>query len=161
MRRCTDVLAGIQLGFMAILYGVLVAAVFVQVIARYALHIPAVWSADAALASFIWLAFLSASHAIRERSHFVLDVFAGRLPRASVSVLDAIARILMFVASTVQVVYGYRFTRMSIPTMSPALGISQAWIYAALPVSGILMLIYLVEDTCKSLLERGRGGSPR
>jgi len=116
--------------------------VFLQVVYRYVLHTGLVWSGDAAVAAFIWLAFLAAAYVVRHRSDFVIDLVPRGLTPAVEIAVRSLSELASLAIILVLIYYGWLFTLMSISSFTPALGISRAWIAVSIPVSGVLALIY-------------------
>ena len=67
-----------------LLFAALTAVVGLQVVNRLALHLPIIWSEEAARFLFFWVVLLGAAIGVRQRRHFVLDV-APKRPGAAVS----------------------------------------------------------------------------
>jgi TRAP-type C4-dicarboxylate transport system permease small subunit len=122
------------------------AIVSVNVFCRFVLHFSIYWGDEAAQSLLVWLTFLGAAIAIRDRSHYAFDWFsayAGRTTRLVFAVgsrivtLAAIAGLLIWSA---QVAWDIR------PWIMPAMGISRGWVYLAGPTGCAFMLLYGVRD---------------
>jgi TRAP-type C4-dicarboxylate transport system permease small subunit len=144
------------------LFSVLVADVLWGVLTRYLLGGQARWSEELARLLMVWLGLLGAALACREEKHLGLDIVVRQWPEA----LQAWVRIFYNVCvgsfALVVMVWGGGHLvaqRLAAGQMLPALGISKAWFYLALPVSGLLIVLFSVEllgQAWKSL--RGEGG---
>lgn len=153
-----DTVFNLQVGAMIVLYYVLIVSVFLQVIARYILKISIMWTIDLALLSFSWLVFLSASYGVKENSHFVLDIIENLLPKKILQVVNIVVSLLIFIVIIFIIVEGYKYTQRSFFSWSSALGIRNAWIISSIPVSGILMLIYWVDNFLSFFKDKERRG---
>ena len=144
MKRIVDHMAKVHMAIMILLYIIVIATVFAQVIYRYGLKIGLPWSADLALGAFMWLVFLATAHGVRDRSHFSVNILPSKLPvPAELAVRTAVAA-AMLAALCILLIHGSAFTLDSIATFSAALGISRAWIIASIPVSAGIALVYWV-----------------
>ena len=119
---------------------VLLAGVFF----RFVLHPPLVWSDELASILFLWLAMLGAVTALRRGEHMRMTALVARLAPPSRAVLEAvaIAAALAFLALVVHPAWDYAADERAITT--PALGISNLWRAAALPIGIVLMATFAV-----------------
>jgi tripartite ATP-independent transporter DctM subunit len=112
------------------------------VIARFVFHAPLVWTDEFASIVFLWLAMLGAVVALRRGEHMRMTALVGRLQPGTRAVVEAvaIAACLAFLAMVAWPSWEYAVDEAAITT--PALGISNAWRAAALPVGLALMAIF-------------------
>jgi TRAP-type transport system small permease protein len=152
MRIVLDRLAVVHLGLMVVLYVAVIALVFMQVVYRYVLRFGLTWSADLAVAAFTWLVFLATAYGIRQGFHFTMDVLPTRLPKAVQIATRGLSSLAVLIVLLILVYYGYLFTISSLPARMPALGVSRAWVVGAIPISGVLALVYWVAGVRASVL---------
>jgi tripartite ATP-independent transporter DctM subunit len=114
------------------------------VIARFAFHAPLIWTDEFASILFLWLAMLGAVIALRRGEHMRMTAVVGRLEPGTRAVFEAvaIAACLAFLAMVAFPSWEYASDEAAITT--PALGISNAWRAAALPVGLALMAAFAV-----------------
>ncbi|HTR06129.1 MAG TPA: TRAP transporter large permease subunit [Paraburkholderia sp.] len=110
------------------------------VTSRYVLHTPLVWSDELASMLFVWLAMLGAVIALRRGEHMRMTALVGKTSPKVRAFLDvvAIAAPLAFLLLIVGPAVDFAQDQGIITT--PALGISDTWRAAALPVGSALML---------------------
>ncbi|QBR02444.1 TRAP transporter large permease subunit [Paraburkholderia pallida] len=110
------------------------------VTSRYVLHTPLVWSDELASMLFVWLAMLGAVIALRRGEHMRMTALVGKTSPQVRAFLDvvAIAAPLAFLLLIVGPAVDFAQDQGIITT--PALGISDTWRAAALPVGSALML---------------------
>ena len=136
------------------LMGVLVLDVLWGVLSRYAFGQQAKWSEELARLLLVWVSLFGASVAFAMKAHLGLDYFASKLhPSArKTNKLIGIGICLVFAVS-VFLVGGMELvskTYESGQTMV-ALPMSKWWAYAALPASGVFMVLFLVEQFVEAM----------
>lgn len=124
------------------------------VISRFVLHAPIVWTDELASILFLWLAMLGAVVALRRGEHMRMTALVGKLQPGTRAVLDAVAvaACLAFLAMVAWPSLEYAIDEVAITT--PALGISNVWRAAALPIGLALMAVF-------SILRLLRESAPR
>lgn len=129
-------------------FSILVVVVVWGVFSRYVLGTQASWSEELARLLMVWLALLGAALAARESQHLGLDVLmrsfdpqTQRLNRLFISIATGAFAAGIMAWGGAQLVE----ERFASGQLLPALGISRAWFYMALPVSGILITLFVIE----------------
>ena len=157
-KRILDEIERGQLVLTNIFFVLTIVAVSFQVINRFWLQLPVVWSADFAVLCFIWLGFLSASVSVRKAGHFrvsmllELKVMQGTGRR----VLELFALAVILALSAVLVVEGTRMTISGLRETAPGLRISMAWTYVAVPLCSFTAILFALEKVVEQL----RGVAP-
>lgn len=101
---------------------------------------------------FIWLVMLGAALAFRRGIHAAISMLTGALPAAMERAALICATLASIVFFMVLVWNGILLTRMVVPQISPAMEVSMAWVYAAVPVGGGFLLIYAIELLVKLIV---------
>jgi TRAP-type C4-dicarboxylate transport system permease small subunit len=117
-----------------------------NVFCRFVLNFSIYWGDEAAQALLVWLTFLGAAVAVRERAHYAFDSlsrFAGERQRHALAVVSRGLTILSLVGL---LYWGLQVTWQIRPWVMPAMGVSRAWVYAAGPAGCVFMLLYAVRD---------------
>jgi len=139
----------------ACLVGMMVTLVFAQVIFRYALVSPIFWADELSRYLFVWIAFVGASVAMGGRIHYGFDYVMEKCPfsiRRAVGLLMTLLAVGFFLLCLIA---GFEAVWVVSVQKSPSLQISMGWVYAALPVGSVLMLLHLVEQ---AFVQPGQGG---
>jgi len=134
--------------------------IVLQVFFRYILGSSLSWSEEAARYLFIWIIMLGVSVGVKESFHVAVTIIIKRLPRAPRIVSNIIFSLLLGVMALVMIKYGYSLTNQVAIQLSPAIRISMYWIYLSVPVSGVLIIIHLLdnlENNIKSLISGEKG----
>lgn len=147
MQRLRQLEAVIEWGLSIIAIAILVvmvALVFVAVVARYAFNSPLIYSYDLSTLLFAWVVFLGLYVAERDGAHIGLDLVQNMAHGPMRTVLQLVKQGLLIALAAFLTWIGYRLiqrTGMQIPSMR----ISAKWLYASLPVGfAALTLIYVL-----------------
>jgi TRAP-type C4-dicarboxylate transport system permease small subunit len=160
------VLAAIN-GIVAVaLFAALTIVVLLQVFTRFVLHIPFLWSEEAARFLFFWVVLLGAAMSVRNRRHFAIDFTMGRtMPwgRARRFLFDIVPDLCVLGYSLFLLVQGIAYARVGVFRTATNSHVNMGLVYAAIPVFAGLSLLYtaanLIEDVAAFL--RGQTSGPR
>lgn len=154
---------------MALFVG-LTAVVALQVLNRFILHFPIIWSEELARFLFFWVVLLGAAMSVKNRRHFVIDVSTGRgragwLGRRNVRfLLDTIPQLCVFGFSLLLFAEGVGHTRIGLLRTATNSQVNMALVYAAIPVFAGLSAIYsaanLVLDWLAFVRPQDAAGQP-
>ena len=125
------------------------AVVLLQVLMRYLFAEPNPWSEEVSRFAFIWVSLLGASLAVEHRAHFGFDQVTKKLAPRPRRVVETFAQTVVALFALVLIGTGIALMDLTLGERSPALNLPIALVYAAAPVSGLLMVIHLLA---------GRGG---
>lgn len=128
---------------------VLVVDVLWGVFTRYALGQQASWSEEIARLLLVWLSMLGTALAYGERSHLGVDVLLKALTGPARWIATLAIYLLVLAFSVGVMVYGGTslfLERLDAGQVMSTLPIYKAWMYFAIPVSGIMMTIFAVDD---------------
>ncbi len=117
-----------------------------QIITRYVLNNPSTVSEDLLIYSFVWMALLGSSYVFGKKDHMTMVFFRQKLDNKSPQVkfiLSVMTEIVVLIFSAlVLVLGGVQISKLAMGQISPALGIPMGYVYLALPLSGIITIIY-------------------
>lgn len=128
--------------------------VFVAVVLRYVFHMSLGFYDELARYLFVWMSFLGAAAGVKRHGHFGVSLVLNRLParlRSAVGVLNTLGMMLF---AGILVAKGLTMVRLSTRQLSPAMEIPVSYLYAPIPISGVLMILYLLPHLVRQL--RGR-----
>jgi len=134
---------------------VIVALVVLQVVARYVLRISLPWPEELARFLLIWLTFTGAVVGTWHHAHFRVDVLAERLPAPARRGLTLVLQLLTVGVLGLFVWQSIELARLTGFMQSTAMELSMAWVYAALPVGGALMLAWHVREVARAIRRTG------
>lgn len=130
---------------LTLLMAILIVPVVMQILSRYGGLIPRyIWTEEIARFCFIWIIMLGAMIAVRDGTHFDVDV----LPKCSTRV-DALLRLFVHFAMLLMaltfVYYGYQFAKFGSIQTSEIAGLPMLAIFIAWPLTGLTWLAFLGE----------------
>ncbi len=138
------------LGWMlAVLMGVSVINVLWQVFTRFVLANPSSFTEELARYLLIWIALLGAAYAAGRQMHLAIDLLPSALKGKARRILGALVNALVSLfALAVFVVGGIRLVSLTLTLgqTSAALHIPLGYVYLALPVSGLLIMWYAIQN---------------
>lgn len=120
------------------------AVVLLQVLMRYLFAYPNPWSEEVSRFCFIWLSLLGASLAVEHRAHFGFDQVTKALAPRAKRAVEGFAGAVVLVFSLLLIATGVALMGLTLEERSPALNLPVALVYAAAPVSGVLMVVHMV-----------------
>ena len=119
------------------------------VLARYLEFIPhQAWVEEVVLTLMSYMAVLSASLAIRKKTHIRMTAFDRYLPEGLVIILDIVADVFVLILAVIMIVVGWQYatTLGSKGTFISITWLSRAWYYYPIPVAGVAMFIFEIES---------------
>lgn len=152
MKTALDFLyRGLQL-LMTLLMGLLIVPVVLQILSRFTELVPRyIWTEEAARFCFIWIIMLGSMIAVRDDSHFDLEV----MPKPKSLRGQALARMvrhgLMLLVALTFVWFGYEFALFGFNQESELTGLNMLWIHAAWPLAGAAYVLFLGEKLWQDL----------
>ena len=152
MRAFNGALYRILRFLITLLLALLIVPVTLQIFSRYIGFIPRyIWTEEVARFCLIWIIMIGAIIAVREGTHFDLDI----LPEPSTARGRAISRMVVYagigIVALIFVVFGYRFAVFGWDQSSELTGLNMLTIHIAWPFSGAAMLLFLAEKVADEM----------
>jgi TRAP-type C4-dicarboxylate transport system permease small subunit len=126
------------------------------VLSRHLLSTQSSWTEELARCLLIWVSMLGTGVAFDRTAHLGVDYFVGKLHPSGQRILQ-IAVLLLVLSFALLVFVGGGWllvTRtLALGQTTPALGISKAWVYLAVPVSGVFIVLFLLRDLLETILK--------
>lgn len=142
-------------GLLIALMSALVSAVIWQVLSRYLLVEPSVWTEELARFLLIWVGILGSVYAYHNQSHLSVDLWSPRLTALGQKRLIIVqGAVVAAFALSAMVVGGLRLVWITytLKQMSPALGVPMAAVYAVVPLGGAMIVWLALHDTVRALV---------
>ena len=138
----------------------MVACVTWQVASRYLFNAPSVITDEIGRFLLMWFALLAAAYVLGQRRHLAISLF-GQLPPGGARRALSVGLTLIIAAFVVAVMI-YGGSRLMLDTLAsgqvtPTLRLPMGAVYAAAPISGVLMLVYCLDILRTALGPLGLG----
>lgn len=144
--------------FLVVLMSVLVLDVLWQVTSRYVMNSPSNFTDELAGFLLIWVGLLGAAYVAGKRQHLAIDLLIQRSsPKRKYQLEMIISVVIIIFAITVLIIGGswLAYTRFYLSVKSAALGLPLGIVYLVLPLSGIL-ITYFDIDNMRNMVKANR-----
>ncbi|MGK7391036.1 MAG: TRAP transporter small permease [Candidatus Cyclobacteriaceae bacterium M2_1C_046] len=129
--------------------GLMVINVLWQVASRYIFLSPSSFTDELARFLLIWVGLLGASYVTGKKLHLAIDLLPSRLTGKNEKYLNVIINILVALFSVFVMVWGgvnLVYITYILEQSSAALGLPLAYIYSVIPLSGLLIIYYSIDN---------------
>lgn len=127
--------------------GAMTALVTYQVVVRYIFDSPSAFSEVLSRYLFIWLILFGAAYVFGLREHMAITFVKDKLKKKTRIVVEMVIELITVIfAYTVMITGGYNSAVRQMWQLDSALQIPMGVIYAAIPISGALMLFYFLAN---------------
>lgn len=131
----------------------MMAVAFVQVVLRYGFNSGFFGSVELARYLFTWFIFFSAALGLERGIHFAVDVIVDLLPRWMRRLLQVVTQLIIIAIAALLVIKGTELTIRNWVQHSSAMDIPLSWPYAAIPVSGFIMVLICLRQMIRPAAE--------
>ena len=144
-----------------VFYVMLVVTMAIEVLRREIFAYSSIWGEEIVRYSFIYLAWIGAASAVKERGHIRIDVLMHYLGRRAKALLYIFGDLVMFVVAVIALYWSFETVLVSAKfgSVSHGLRISMVWFLMAVPVGFSLMILRLVQSVLRDLRSL-RDGTP-
>ncbi|MBN2843355.1 MAG: TRAP transporter small permease [Sedimentisphaerales bacterium] len=126
------------------------------VITRYVFGSQAKWTEELARFLLVWVSLLGGAAAFGEKAHLGVDYFFNLLEPSARRLLTILSYVaIIFFAVSVFIVGGVQLVQSNFASgqMAPALQINMGWVYAAVPVAGVFILLLACQQLIETMAE--------
>ena len=124
---------------------ILLVPVTLQVLSRFTELVPSyIWTEELSRFLFIWMVMLGAMIAVREGTHFDVDVWPELTPRAAAR-LHIVSHLFVLLFALVFVYWGIQNVRFGWSQQSELAELPMPFIFLAWPVAGLTWVLFLGE----------------
>ena len=144
-----------------IFYVMLVITMAVEVLRREVFSYSSIWGEEIVRYSFIYLAWIGASAAVKERAHIRIDVVLHYLGTRMKAVMYIFGDLVMLVVAVIALYWSYETVDVSAKfgSVSHGLRVSMVWFLMAVPVGFALILLRLTQSLLRDIRSL-RDGTP-
>ena len=145
MRKFYDGVYWVFMTFCKLVFIASIAITSYVVFMRFVMSKTPRWGEQAILLCMVYMALISASLAIRTDKHLrvvlIQYAFPEKIRGRVMEILHALSQVMIFLFSLFMIVYGYQFTVLMSKSVLSGIPIAKSWLYAAVPVAGVCMLL--------------------
>lgn len=140
----------------ALLLTVMVATVTWQVISRYVLSSPSIFTDELARFLLMWIGMLGTTYAFGSKAHLSMDYLHTFLKIGTVKIIKIILPILSIIFMGFVMVWGGTLlTLNTMKQLSPVLYIPMGVVYSILPITGVINIFYFITYITDELALKG------
>ncbi len=134
------------------LMAAMIVAVSLQIVARFTGVIPRyIWTEEAARFCFVWIVMIGSAIAVRDETHFDVDLLPRPRTNRGKGVGKLIVHLAMMLMAMLFVRYGYQFAQFGFLQSSEMSSINMLSIYIAFPIAGATWGLFLAEHLVRDL----------
>jgi TRAP-type C4-dicarboxylate transport system permease small subunit len=131
---------------MTLLMAMMLIPVTIQIVSRYTGIVPRyIWTEEVARFCFVWIIMIGAMVAVRDGTHFDVDLMPAPKTKREEGVSKLIVHLAMTLMAIVFAWYGYQFAQFGWIQKSEMSGINMLCIYIAFPIAGVTWILFLAE----------------
>ena len=120
---------------------------------RFIFNAQPAWCSEMILTFMVYMSLISAALALRRNAHIRMDVFDRYLPKKLLLILDLMADVAIFAFSIMMITQGTVYA-LSVKGYYSALAwLSRKALFAAVPVSGVCIFVFELENVVKHLAQ--------
>ncbi len=123
-----------------------------QVLSRYVFGAPSTFTDELASFLLIWLGVLGGAYVYGKGEHLAIGFIAEKFSPKTKRYIQLTVEVIVLMFSLLVMVVGGMwmvYTRLLLGVKSAALGLNWGYVYMVLPISGVLILIYVVDNILK------------
>jgi TRAP-type C4-dicarboxylate transport system permease small subunit len=145
--------------FLIILMSILVIDVLWQVTSRYILSAPSSFTDELAGFLLIWVSLFGAAYVTGRKEHLAIDLLLQKSSGNTKIKLEIFIQLTIFLFALFVLVIGgiwLVYTRFTLSVKSAALQLPLGYVYIVLPVSGLIILFYTIDNSYTLLKQKDK-----
>ncbi len=144
-----------------VFYTMLVATMAIEVIRREALANSSIWGEEIVRYAFIYLAWIGAAAAVKDRGHIRIDVLFHYVSPRIKALLYIFGDLVMFVIAVIALYWSFETVAVSwkFGSVTDGLRVSKVWFLMAVPVGLAIMIFRLTQSFLRDVADF-RAGRP-
>lgn len=146
MHKLCNILEAILRYCILLVMTIMIIAMSLQVIIRF-LPFPAPhWAGELSRFALVWLVFLGLPIATRKSQHMAITSLVNKFSVSAQRLLELVSMILIVCFSALMVIYAWKAVVLSTSFRAVSLPISMSHLYFIICPSGLLMILFTVEN---------------
>lgn len=148
-----------ELWLLLVFYVMLVITMAIEVLRREVFSYSSIWGEEIVRYSFIYLAWIGASAAVKERAHIRIDVLMHYLGPRPKALLYIFGDIVMFIVAVIALYWSFETVLVSahFGSVTDGLRISKVWFLMAVPLGFALIVWRLLQSFVRDFRDLKNG----
>lgn len=139
------------------LMAIMTVLAFWQVASRYVFSKPSTATEELLLISFVWLGLLGGAYLFGKHEHMRMSFFAEKFSAKNQVRIKLFSEIVVCLFAALVLVYGgFKMTGLAMAQTSASLRIPMGYVYFALPLSGMITILYNIMNA-KDIINELKG----
>lgn len=138
-----------------VFYTMLVVTMAIEVLRREIFAYSSIWGEEIVRYAFIYLAWIGAAAAVRERAHIRIDVIFNYISNRSKTLLYILGDLVMLAVAVLAVYWSWETVAVSwkFGSVSHGLRVSMVWFLVAVPIGFGLMIFRLLQSLFRDVAD--------
>lgn len=152
----------IERWLMLVAYVVIVFVIVNEVVRRFVLSYSSLWGEEAARYAFVFLGWVGASSAVKQRAHIRFDTILNAIPNRYHGYVYIFGDLVTLVFAGFALYWTIHTigTLIQFDARTPALRVAKAWFELAVPIGFSLMVYRLVQNIVRDVRDLRAGRDP-
>jgi C4-dicarboxylate transporter DctQ subunit len=140
---------------MLVFYSTIVFVIVTEVLRRFVLSYSSLWGEEIARYMFVYLGWVGASYAVRERTHIRFDTVLSLLPKKWHGYIYIFGDLVTLVFAGFALYWSLHSIASIIrfDAATPALRVSKAWFEMAVPMGFFMMVVRLIQSIRRDIAD--------
>ena len=126
-------------------------AVFGNVVLRYVFNSGLTWSEEMSRFLFVWMVFLGAIAALKDKMHLGVDIVVNALPKGLQKVVFLISNAIVLYLLWLVLDGSWKMTILNMNSTGPATGMPLSYLYGIGVISSIWMMLLIIASLYKAI----------
>lgn len=122
------------------------------VFSRYLSNFVLSWSEEVPRYLLVWIGFLGAALAVDRKDHIGFDYLFNMLPTRGRQIVMLVLNLGVALIGWIMLAYGIDFVKQFGEDWMESIPFTNIWFYSALPVSGVLILLFIIRQELEGIL---------
>jgi TRAP-type C4-dicarboxylate transport system permease small subunit len=152
MKKALDAYCRGLKAVLTLLLAAMLVPVVLQILSRHIGAIPRyIWTEEAARFCFVWIIMIGSTIAVREETHFNVDLLPAPKTRRQKGIARLVVHGCMALLAGIFAWHGIAFAKLGFAQESEMSGINMLGIYISFPLAGATWLVFLAEKIAADL----------
>lgn len=147
---------------MLVFYAFCTIVIVQEVVRRFVLNYSSAWGEEAARYAFIYLGWIGAAYAVRERAHIRFDIVLQRLGPRAKALLFIFTELATMAFACIALYWSLHTigTLLKFDATTPVLRVNKAWFEAAVPIGFALVIFRSAQGIVRDVADLCAGRAP-